>query len=248
MKGDENKRRCLRRAAIALVAVVFIFAVAPILASCGGGGERDGDTGSKVSFAAADGVKLGGHAFGSGSSGVVLSHMYPADQTSWFATAAQLASKGYLVLTFDFRGYGESSGSRQIDHIDKDVEAAVTQIESLGATAVALVGASMGGTADLIVAARRPVAAVATLSAPVEFEGLSARQAVADVEAPKLFLAAEDDVGAAGAQELYGLAPDPKEIKILPGGDHGTALLTGSSADEVRALLFSFLDEHLSVR
>ncbi len=238
-----------------LTAIVFFAAALAVISSlpttgCGGADETAAarGTGTKVVFSTADGVSIGGHVFGSGHSGIVLSHMYPADQTSWFSTAGELAAEGYLVLTYDFRGYGESGGTKQIDQIDKDLDAAVNEIRSLGAASLALVGASMGGTASLIVAAHQPVAAVATLSAPVEFEGLSARRAVTVLTAPKLFLAAENDVGAAGAHDLYNRAPDPKEIEIFPGSDHGTALLTGSSATDVRTTLFTFLEKDLPPR
>jgi pimeloyl-ACP methyl ester carboxylesterase len=234
----------------ALFALAVVVGAGLLMIGCGGSGTTadsagSGAVGAKVAFSTADGVSLGGHVFGSGHSGIVLAHMYPADQTSWFATAGELAVEGYLVLTFDFRGYGESSGTKQIDQIDKDVDAAVKEIQSLGATSLALVGASMGGTASLIAAARQPVAAVATLSAPVEFQGLSARQAVTTITAPKLFLAAENDAGAEGARDLYALAPDPKAIKIFPGSDHGTALLTGSSAADAHTILFAFLEKNL---
>ncbi len=72
----------------------------------------DAGTAHKVSFATDDGVTLGGHLFGKGTSGVILAHMYPADQTSWYPTAERLAQEGFLVLTFDFRGYSDSEGSR----------------------------------------------------------------------------------------------------------------------------------------
>jgi dienelactone hydrolase len=118
-------------------------------------------------------------------------------------------------------------------------------MRSLGASKVALVGASMGGTACLMVASRQPVAAVATLSAPVEFMGLSAKEATALVKAPKLFLAAEKDEGAQGAQQLFGLAAEPKEVQIVPGSDHGTDLLKGSSAKLAQSILLTFLHKNL---
>ncbi len=87
-----------------------------------------GGVSQTVTFTTDDGVVLGGHLFGTGSKGVILAHMYPADQTSWYATAEKLAAQGYLVLTFDFRGYGESEGDKQIDRIDRDVMAAANEI------------------------------------------------------------------------------------------------------------------------
>ena len=73
------------------------------------------------------------------------------------------------------------------------------------------------GTAALIVAARQPVQGVVTLSAPVEFEGLSAKDAVTKVMAPKLFIGAEDDAGGPAARELGGMGPEPKEVAVFPG-------------------------------
>ena len=134
-----------------------------------------------VTFESRDGVTLEGRLFGDGSTGVVLSHMRPADQRSWFAFANRLADEGYLVLTYDFRGYcpggegGCSQGELQISAIWQDVLGAMDFIRSQGATTVALVGASMGGTASLVAAGQEgaDVAAVVTLSAPTSIEGLT---------------------------------------------------------------------------
>lgn len=100
--------RCPRCSSRSLVALTLL------LPGC----ERDGDGAkgapagaNKVTFTTEDGVQLGGYLVGEGSRGVVLAHMYPTDQTSWFAYAEELAQPGYLVLTFDFRGYGESQGA-----------------------------------------------------------------------------------------------------------------------------------------
>jgi pimeloyl-ACP methyl ester carboxylesterase len=202
-----------------------------------------------VSFTTEDGVTLSGHLFGSGTSGVVLAHMYPADQTSWYPTAERLAEEGYLVLTFDFRGYGDSEGTKQIELINKDVAAAIAELARAGATSVGLIGASMGGTASLIAASQTPapipIAGVATLSAPVEFRGLSAEQAVPKLTVPLLFIAAEDDSGADGARQLQELAGGEAELELFPGDEHGTELLEGPYAEDVLALLSGFLERVL---
>jgi uncharacterized protein len=227
------------------------------------GTDEASDASRAVTFITNDGVALGGHLFGTGSKGVILAHMYPADQTSWFATAERLAAQGYLVLTFDFRGYGESKGDKQIERIDRDVLAAANEIGGAGATEVVLVGASMGGTACLRVAGEifasmissqsRPpyeippvgVAGVVTLSAPVEFMGLSVTKDVPMPVCPLLFIAAEEDVGAEGAAALEKLSRNQGDLQIVPGDDHGTALLEGAAADQVWALLSGFLAENL---
>ncbi len=208
--------------------------------------------GVPVTFATEDGVTLGGHLFGSGKAGIVLSHMYPSDQTSWFSAAQRLASAGYLVLTFDFRGYGESGGEKQIAKIDLDVTAAISEIQERGAASVVLAGASMGGTASLVAGERAQVLSsirlvgIATLSAPVEFRGLSAAASVPRIVVPLLFIAAENDVGASGARQLEELSGGKGELRIVPGGDHGTDLLTGTQAENVYQLLMDFIEASLA--
>jgi pimeloyl-ACP methyl ester carboxylesterase len=169
--------------------------------------------------------------------------MYPADQTSWFAYAGDLASRGFTVLTFDFRGYGESEGDKEPPLIDRDLAAAVAALRSRGAQQVAVVGASMGGTAALKAAARLSLAAVATLSAPLEFRGLSAASEVRRLAIPKLFLGAESDEGGPAAEELFAASPEPKDITVYAGDEHGTDLLRGAEGAAVAERLTRFLDE-----
>lgn len=237
------------------------------VASCGDEDAATGTTnggipGKQVTFETEDGVLLSGHTFGSGTAGVVLSHMYPADQKSWYPTAKQLAAEGYFVLTYDFRGYGHSEGNKQIEHIDRDVFAAVEKLAAAGATHVVLIGASMGGTASLLAAERifagqlaasqeRTVkvtlAGVATLSAPVTFQGLNAEHAVEDIYCPLLFIAAKDDEGTDAALELERLSSNTGQLEIVPGSDHGTDLLSGSQKDKVYRVLLDFLRKNLPV-
>ena len=97
------------------IAIVLLSAIA--LAACGEPPPPDLSGSRAVTFESRDGVTLEGRLFGDGSTGVVLSHMRPADQRSWFAFANRLADEGYLVLTYDFRGYcpgGEGGCSQEI--------------------------------------------------------------------------------------------------------------------------------------
>jgi pimeloyl-ACP methyl ester carboxylesterase len=243
--------------AVVLLTVAALASV--LLTACGGNGPAATSTPASadklpvparaVSFTTDDGVTLRGHVFGSGRESVILAHMYPADQTSWYATAERLAQQGYMALTFDFRGYGESGGQKQVALIDRDVDAAIAWIRGEGASEVVLVGASMGGTASLIAGVRAQtlssirLAGIATLSAPVEFQGLSASDAVPRLVVPLLFIAAEKDVGAAGARELEQLSSGRGGLEIVPGSDHGTDLLTGKQREKVSALLFQFVKD-----
>jgi pimeloyl-ACP methyl ester carboxylesterase len=206
-----------------------------------------------VSFESADGVHLEGRLFGDGQAGVVLSHMLPADQSSWWDFARILSEQGYLVLTFDFRGYcpggdaGCSGGEKNISAIWQDVLGAIDYVQSQGALTVELVGASMGGTASLVAASEAggDISAVVTLSAPVSIEGLGiGPEALSRFSAGKLYIAGVGDATAAdAAQQLYDLSPPPKHVEILPSDAHGTDLLTSNQSEVVRTLILNYLDQ-----
>jgi pimeloyl-ACP methyl ester carboxylesterase len=216
-----------------------------------------------VSFESSDGVELEGRLFPSvdggaeGSPGVVLSHMLPADQRSWFPFAERLASEGYTALAFDLRGYcpggsgGCSEGTKDVGAIWQDVAGAATFLRAQEVSGISLVGASMGGTASLVAAAGADppagqVQTVITLSAPVSIDGLSATpELLLSIQAAKLFIASlGDGVAADAAQLLYEQASSPKRVEVLPVDAHGTDLLTANRGEEVQRLILSTLDRY----
>ena len=202
-------------------------------------------TGTPVSFTTEDDLTIKGRLFGSGETAVVFAHMYPNDQQAWWGFATEAAGQGYAALTFDFRGYGETGGSKDIAYIDRDLAAAVRYLRENGCQRVILVGASMGGTAALKVAARDEfkglVAGVVAVSAPQAFQGLVALDDVADIKVPMLFVASEGDgVAFESLEAFYDRATGPKEQQVYPGDAHGTELLDGGHAAEFKALLFDF--------
>jgi pimeloyl-ACP methyl ester carboxylesterase len=234
-------------------------ACALALSACGGtsGPEPDLSGSRAVTFPSRDGVELQGRVFGQGTTAVVLSHMLPADQRSWFDLAGRLADEGYVVLTYDFRGYcpggdgGCSQGERDISAIWQDVLGAIDLVRERGADRVVLIGASMGGTASLVAAGQpgTDVEAVITLSAPTSIEGLVADgQLMQTISAGKLFVAGVGDFGAAqAAQELYSISPPPKRVEIVPADDHGTDLLTGPQGEVVKRLIETTLEQYAPV-
>jgi dienelactone hydrolase len=210
-----------------------------------------------VTFTTADGVSLAGRLFGpaNAQAGVVLSHMLPADQSSWYPEADRLAAQGYRVLTFDFRGYcpggdaGCSQGTQDLNEAPTDLAAAISYLRSHGPARLGLVGASIGGLASLVVASQQSnVPAVVTLSAPEVLNAVSAGPPVlAAVSGAKLFIAGlGDPTGSAqAAQDLYENSPQPKRLEIVPVDDHGTDLLTGSQGTQVQQLLEAWLAQYL---
>jgi pimeloyl-ACP methyl ester carboxylesterase len=154
--------------------------VVSLLSACGGPAASTAGS-REITFESSDGVTLAGRLFGpaEGSAGVVLAHMSPSDQSAWYFFADRLGRRGYRVLTFNFRGYcpggdaGCSDGEKNPPAIWQDVEGAVEALRSEGATRIGLVGASMGGTASLVVASKegKGVDVVITLSAPPALRG-----------------------------------------------------------------------------
>ena len=171
--------------------------------------------------------------------------MYPTDQTSWFDFAQYLADNGYIVLTYDFKGYSKSGGSKDVRYIDKDLEAALDFVRQYDAEKVFLIGASMGGTASLVVASRQAVDGVVSISSPTEWKGLSALNIVVDIDAPKFFIASQGDGNsAASADTLHQASLEPKGMLILDGSAHGTYIFDEEPENGklLKMQILSFLD------
>jgi pimeloyl-ACP methyl ester carboxylesterase len=161
------------------------------LAACqaGSGGAPAGSAGQerparpeRVSIPTRDGGLLSADLYGSGPRGVVLAHGGRFNKESWEKQARALATAGYRVLAFDFRGYGESRGPGQKDvftaPLHLDVLASVHHLRRTGATTVAAIGGSMGGGA----------AAEAVLSEPGAIDRLILVGATPDGPADKLIV------------------------------------------------------------
>lgn len=187
-----------------------------------------------VSFVAA-GEQVTGAEFGnSGNVGIVLAHEYMSNLCGWIPYAEHLRNLGYRVLAFDFGA-----------HLVDDVNGAAGSLRHDGATQIVLMGASMGATASLVAAASAspPVSAVAALSAPSDFMGMDGTSASRRITVPVLYMAAQGNGEFPGdARAMYAVCPSThKELQVLPGSDHGTALLRGDVAAQARSLLDAFV-------
>jgi predicted alpha/beta-hydrolase family hydrolase len=210
-----------------------------------------------IGFRTADGVLLSGRLFGPRDSrvGIVLAHGATVNQSSWFAFADELGRRGYLVLTFDFRGYcpggdaGCSHGTKDADGAPTDLNAAIAQIRSLGATQLGVMGSSMGGATALAVAADMgsSLDLVIALSAPPGIGSISIDDGVlSKITAPKLFVAGTQDDGSASfAQAFYDGSAQPKRLVLLDTNDHGAEMLRGTQREMARRAVFDWLGRYL---
>jgi len=197
-------------------------------------------------FMTSDHLQLAGLVYGQGKTMVICTHMSYTTYDTWLDTGMpqHLATLGYAVLVFNFRGYGASQGSQDPSFLDVDLRAAVSFAQRLGATRIVLMGASMGGTAALKVAAEIQVTAVISLSGPLVWGIVVTDEELKAMHIPKLFLASADDAPFAGAAaHMYEVASAPKQLQIYPGTAHGTQLL-GSLDTDAAQLIVHFLEQY----
>lgn len=203
-----------------------------------------------VHFMTSDHIQLAGLLYGHGKTIVICSHMLGTDKSIWSESgiAQRLALQGYQVLTYDFRGNGDSAGRRDVLSLDVDLRAAIAFARQQGATKIVLLGASMGGTVTLEIAASTRVAAVITLSAPQNFgNGVSDAQVKA-ISAPKLFVNSQDDAYASDTAHMYDIASEPKELHLYPGSAHGTDIFDDPvNGRDLTQLILNFLVRYASL-
>jgi dienelactone hydrolase len=197
-----------------------------------------------VRFKAADGTGLDGVMVGTGTVGVVLAHEYDNDLCGAWPFANYLAKRGYRVFAIDMRCFGRSACPRgdAAGRVVDDLLAAVAELRHHGATKVALVGSSMGGSAALIAATRvqPPVAAVVSLSAEANPTSLlhiplNAQAAVQQLTVPAMFVVANLDQYTTVEETRAMYQADKtaaKRLLVLAGqfdGFHGWQVLTDAS-------------------
>ncbi len=168
-----------------------------------------------------------------------------ADEAKW-AHAEHLWQSGFDVLTYDYRGFGRSTGtSKDETTLIADASAALTfalaqpgvtlgRVVSFGHSmgsdpAIALAAANSGIRALVVESGFSNGQAMAQCADPLGFpvswlmqEPMVNTTRIATVQAPVLILHGTDDVQIPVAQgrALYEAAHDPKELVIVPGAGH----------------------------
>ena len=230
--------------------------IATALAVAGAAGSASADVArhpcvpksAEIRFKAADGTRLAGYRLGRGRKAVVLAHQVRGDACQWSGYARRLAKLGYLVVAFDFRGYGDSQtvGFRASGRLAADVAAAAKVARGRGASKVFALGASMGGTAVLAagVNVRPRLSGVISLSGPAVFSSIDALKMAPRLTVPVLYVVGERDADfAIDAQKLYdATASTDKTLRVLPGGRHGVDFVRFDP--QARALVEGFIRSH----
>lgn len=176
-----------------------------------------------------------------GGRGVLLLHQCNRDRESWDALASALSVRGLHTLALDFRGFGDSVGGSVTDFgtqraelwpsFPADVDAAVDALRArpgVRAGGIGVIGASCGGSQELLLAMRDPqVAALVFLSSSLPAIDDTVRdEFLAQRDMPILAIAAEADRSSAeAAQALFaGSRNSASRLIVYKGDAHGVPL------------------------
>lgn len=198
-----------------------------------------------ISFPTEDGGIVYADVYGSGEQVVVLAHGGRFTKESWTDQAEIIANAGFRVIAIDFRGRGRSRGGPGSEDSEEgvrfDVSGAVDYAYETGAQSVSVVGASFGGWAAALAAARNPgsIDRLVLLASPVdEPEKLTGR---------KLFiLTREDNLGEhtlrlPEIREQFERAPEPKELILLDGNTHAQFIFDTGQGPRLMNEIIRFL-------
>jgi pimeloyl-ACP methyl ester carboxylesterase len=189
-----------------------------------------------------------GDLYGTGSSGVILTHGGGRTKESWRKQAIAFAEAGFVVLAIDFRSDTIDKMGRLIsvgsdEDNATDIRAAASYLRNHGVQKVFAVGASMGGYA---------LAEADAESRPGEFERIvllaSSAGDSAALKGRKLFIVARGDVGSSGHRfneitNSYANAPQPKELLTLEGSAHAQYLFDTDQGPRLIEEILRFLKE-----
>ena len=199
-------------------------------------------SGKSVDLKASDGTKLAATYYPAAKPGpgILLLHQCNKDRSSWNGLAGELATRGFHVLTLDYRGYGQSGGTpyteltfpqqREVGQKwpgDVDVAFAYLRAQpGVRGDVIGAGGASCGVNQSIQLARRHPseVKSLVLLSGNTDADG---RNFLKGAAALPLLLAASDDDG--GAVEMMAWIdatsgnPANQFIQYKTGG-HGTEM------------------------
>jgi alpha/beta superfamily hydrolase len=187
-------------------------------------------------FPTDDGVSLEGEIRrpeGPAIGSTVVCHAHPRhggskDHPILWAIRNELASRGFVVLAFNFRGTMRSAGTYGAGHAElKDVVAAVGRVREAAEGPTLVCGWSFGASVALRAAiADERVAALALIGLPLEPADIEIPPIPGPAELrafrrPVLLVAGEGDVYCPRPRlESLGSAMASAEVVVVPGTDH----------------------------
>jgi fermentation-respiration switch protein FrsA (DUF1100 family) len=180
------------------------------------------------------------------------------------AVGTRFAARGFNVLVFDYRGYGESEGILEDeDGLYADADAAYNYLireRGLSPESLVLYGHSLGTAAAIDLASRRKCGAVISEAGPSSGSEMAKRvlpwlptqlhflarnkfdsaHKLRDVHCPVLIAHGENDetIPPDQARILFAAANEPKQLVMIPNVSHN---IIGEAGDDYFALLADFM-------
>ncbi|HKD74564.1 MAG TPA: hypothetical protein VKB76_03680, partial [Ktedonobacterales bacterium] len=108
----------------------------------------------------------------------------------------------------------------------------------------------LGGLLTVKLAVEAHLNAMVVLSAPLGFQDVQISDADLRVLAlPKVFVTSEgNEPFAANIQHMFAVAPQPKEQRVYPGSDHGLAIFSGDSGEDLLTTILRFVQMYAPAR
>jgi dienelactone hydrolase len=233
------------RLTVALTSVLFSVVIAVMLGLTRPAAQTNSQK-KEVSFKAPDDVTLKGtfYAADRPSPGILLSHMCDGKgRAAWDGLATRLAQSGFHVLTWNYRGVGDSEGEpfrggtmQQVLEFWRtrwggDAEAALNFLTAQPGVNKAVLGtggASCGVYISLLVAQRHPeqVKTLVLLAGPIDAE-TKAFVGKQDALAILGVTSEEDQRSTAWTKEIVAASKNPaSKLALYQNAGHGTQMLT----------------------
>ncbi|HEY7668111.1 MAG TPA: hypothetical protein VIE12_08305 [Actinomycetota bacterium] len=194
---------------VRVVALVALLGVATP-AACGAPEPGPPPGSLSVAITAGEGRALDGVVVGSGERVVILSHGATGTKEDFYEVAQVFADDGWRAIAYD-------AG----DDREADLRAVATYARNTGATALVLLGGSLGASLSIAMADELGADAVVALSPPASAFG--AGEAAVSLDAPLFVAVAEDNepftTDVRAIAESAGVEP-----VIVSGDGHGTGM------------------------
>lgn len=241
---------------------VLTTAVLVVLTVCSCGGRKAADLPepSSLTLSTSDGFELAATLYKPlrpSPPALILVHMLGSKRAAWDYLARRAQQLGFMALTFDMRGHGESAAKGSYKNFTtqdwagvlNDIDAAKKSLLENGADPqdIMLVGASIGANLALAYAVdHNDIPAVVMVSPGLDYKGVQAQPAVvAYGKRPLLLMTAEgDSYSATSCGALDKAAQGLCEVRHYSGSAHGTALfdVSDSALEQVFLWLAPIVD------
>jgi len=212
-------------------ALIFLWIFA---SKAGREGERKPTMGENVSFTTSDGIKIAATFYKAQSPNgvvVILLHMRAKSRGDWEDFALKLNSAGFDALAIDFRGHGESGGTKIDNFSDQDYQnlildaaAAYEYLTSRDPNAKTVaVGASIGANTALNYAVQNPdIKAVVLLSPGLNYMGVRTDEISKQISVPVFLATSADDQQSYEGLETWKANIKSLETTTFTDAGHGT--------------------------